>query len=223
MVAVVARAAWLQAVRGDALGALAVRHQQFEVPLPLPRATIFDRGGRALATSEQAMTIGAIPRLVRDPAALAAALAPVLGRDRAVIEAQLRRRDRDHVDVARQVDPDLARRIQRRNLGDGALDFRPEERRVYPEGSVGAQVVGFAGLDGTGLGGVELWLNRQLTSTAGSDTVVKDLHGQTLEVLSHKPGVPGRNVTLTLDRDIQAQVEDVVNATRQMWQAKSAT
>jgi cell division protein FtsI (penicillin-binding protein 3)/stage V sporulation protein D (sporulation-specific penicillin-binding protein) len=124
--------------------------------------------------------------------------------------------------IAHQVDPAVAARVRARHIGQGVLDYQDEERRVYPEGSVGAQVVGFAGLENRGLEGAELQFDAVLASRPGRDVVVQDPNGSVLRRLRHDPGKPGRDVRLTLDRDIQASVERVVAETRERWKAKSA-
>ena len=99
----------------------------------------------------------------------------------------------------------------------------PEDRRTYPEGTVGAQVVGYAGVDDTGLGGLELNYNSELAGHPGSQTVLRDPSGATIEVLRSNPGVQGENVYSTIDHTIQAEAEQVLRKTVRTWGAKDGT
>jgi cell division protein FtsI/penicillin-binding protein 2 len=219
--AVLARAAYLQAFESGKLGELATGQAERVVPVPALRGAILDRDGRVLATSTQAITIGASTHRIRDPGGVAAELAPLLHVDRAWLAGRLGDRRVEHVDLARQVDPSVVAQVRR--LAIPALDYTAEAKRVYPEGSIGSQVVGFAGLDGNGLGGAELEFNRVLQAHPGEDLVLQDPTGRTLRTLRHRPGVAGRTVRLTLDAEIQAEVEQVVDAAQQRWHAAYAT
>ena len=75
------RAAWLQGVQAGSLGKLAARQHLETVVLPASRGTIFDRTGVELAIGEQATTVYADPRRVRDPRGVATAAASTLGVD----------------------------------------------------------------------------------------------------------------------------------------------
>ena len=87
--------------------------------------------------------------------------------------------------------------------------FYPEERRSYPQRSVAAQVLGYVGIDGNGLSGLELQLDRELAGRAGKETVVKDPAGRVIDVVGQRREIPGRDLFLTLDHGIQANAEEV--------------
>ncbi|HKB93618.1 MAG TPA: penicillin-binding protein 2, partial [Gaiellaceae bacterium] len=101
--------------------------------------------------------------------------------------------------------------------------FEPDQKRVYPQGTVAAPVLGFAGTDNTGLSGLELGLNEQLSGTPGRATVVRDATGQTVNTIQDRPARDGRDVFLTLDSHIQANAEQVLDRTVREWHAKDAT
>jgi cell division protein FtsI/penicillin-binding protein 2 len=101
--------------------------------------------------------------------------------------------------------------------------FYPEERRTYPEGSVGAQVLGFAGLDDQGLAGLELELDRSLGGRPGSERIVKDPFGRVIDVTAERAPHEGRDAYVTLDHTIQYAAEQVLRQTVSQWQAKDAT
>ena len=73
-----------------------------------------------------------------------------------------------------------------------------------------AHVLGYAGTDNRGLAGLELSLERVLGGRDGSETFVKDPFGRVLNVVESSPERPGRDVFLTIDHTIQANVESVL-------------
>jgi cell division protein FtsI (penicillin-binding protein 3)/stage V sporulation protein D (sporulation-specific penicillin-binding protein) len=217
----VARAGWLQAIRANALTSMAVSQHRETVQVPAHRGTIYDRLGFELALGSPATTVYANPRQISDPRLVALAAGRTLGVDPDTLYPLLADQSRGFVYVQRQADPEKAQVLQRQGIV--GLGFYPEEKRIYPQGRVGASVLGYAGVDNKGLAGLELSLNRELTGSTGEKTIVKDPFGRTLEVVASKPRSDGRDVYLTLDHTLQGQVERILDQTVSRWSAKSAT
>jgi cell division protein FtsI (penicillin-binding protein 3) len=215
------RAAWLQGVRASSFGRVAASQHSQDVTIPAARGTIFDRGGVQLAIGEQATTVYADPRLVRDARKEAAIAAQVLRLDPAQVETALSDRRRGFVYVARKADPARAAKLQRRHLA--GFGFYPEERRFYPQSALAAQVLGYAGVDNHGLAGLELSLDRVLAGRPGRERIVKDASGQVIDTVPSQTERDGRDVYLTLDHTIQANAQVVLKQTVARWHAKSAT
>jgi len=215
------RAGWLQAIRAQALDRMASNQHRQTIDVQPHRGTIYDRRGLELAIGSPAITVYANPRQIRDPRAVAVAVGQTLGVDPDKMYPLLADRSHGFVYVERQADADKAQALQRRNIV--GLGFYPEEKRIYPQQRVGSSVVGYAGVDNKGLSGLELSLDRVLTGRRGEKTIVKDPFGRTLEVVGSKPGSDGQNVYLTIDHTIQGQVERVLRATQERWQARSAS
>jgi cell division protein FtsI (penicillin-binding protein 3) len=215
------RAGWLQAVRAQALGNMATSQHRETIEVPPHRGTIYDRRGVELAVGSRATTVYANPRQIRDPRAAALAVEQTLGLDANKVYPLLSDRSRGFVYIERQANPGLAQSLQDKHLA--GFGFYDEERRDYPQKRVGASVLGYAGVDNTGLSGLEHQLDKTLTGTQGEKTIVKDPFGRTLEVVDSKPGTDGKNVYLTLDHSIQGQVESILAETRARWAAKSAS
>ena len=215
------RAAWLQAVQAGSLSSLAAKQHRAVVVLPASRGTIFDRTGVQLAIGEQATTVYADPRQVRDPRAAATAAGRILGVDANALLDQLSNRKASFVYVARKADPAKADRLEKLNLA--GLGFYPEERRFYPQGSVASHILGYAGLDNRGLSGLELQLDKTLAGRQGGETRTIDALGHVLDVVHARPAVDGHNVRLTIDHTIQANAEAVLRQTITKWRAKGAT
>jgi cell division protein FtsI (penicillin-binding protein 3) len=216
-----ARVGWLQAVKAHALDQLATSQHRVDVNLPARRGTIYDRLGVELAIGERAVTVYANPKEIREPRLVALAAERDLGVDAGKLLPLLSDRTRGFVYVQRQADPEKAAVLERRGIV--GLGFYPEERRDYPQRSVAAEVVGYAGVDNRGLAGLELELEHVLRGQGGSKTIVKDPFGRTLDVIESKPRRDGRDVWLTIDHTIQGQVESILADTRERWAAQSAS
>src|ERR671922_741696 len=139
------RAGWLQAIRANALTRMAASQHRETVDVPAHRGTIYDRLGFELALGSPAVTVSANPRQIRDPRSVAVAVGHELGLDPNKLYPLLADRSRGFVYVERQADPERARALQQRGIV--GLGFSPDEKRVYPQGRVGASVLGYAGVD----------------------------------------------------------------------------
>jgi cell division protein FtsI/penicillin-binding protein 2 len=220
-VAIFARAVWLQVIRGAELEAMASKQHRETIVIPAGRGTIYDRTGEPLAIGEQATTVYADPKLVTDARTVAVKAAKTLGVDADTLYPTLRDRASRFVYVERKADPVGAAALQK--LGLAGLGFYPEEHRVYPQGSVGAHVVGYAGTDNEGLEGLERSLNKKLVGRPGYEVVVRDPNGRAIDVVSSRDERPGKNVVLTLDHQIQAAAEQLLASKVNQWNAKGAT
>ncbi len=215
------RATWLQSVRAESLSRLGQTQHRETVALPAGRGTIYDRAGVELGLGERATTVYANPKQIANPRAAALAVERTLGLDADRVLPLLADRTHGFVYVERQADPAQAASLQRLKLS--GFGFYPEEKRSYPQRSVAAQVLGYVGIDGDGLSGLELGFDRQLVGRAGKETIVKDPSGRVIDVQQERPETPGRDVFLTLDHSIQANAEEVLRQTVHKWHAKSAS
>ena len=215
------RATWLQGVRAESLSRLGQTQHRETVALPAGRGTIYDRAGVELGLGERATTVYANPKQIANPRAAALAVERTLGLDADRVYPLLADRTHGFVYVERQADPAQAASLQRLKLS--GFGFYPEEKRSYPQRSVAAQVLGYVGIDGDGLSGLELGFDRDLAGSAGKETIVKDPSGHVIDVQQERPEIPGRDVFLTLDHSIQANAEEVLRQTVQKWHAKSAS
>ena len=204
------RAFWLQAVK--ATPTRRWRCANIARPWSSPRrGSIFDRNGEPLAIGEPATTVFANPRQVDQPAAVTLATVKRWTPSRGRRYPALTDRSHGFVYIARKAIRSKAEELEK--LGFAGIGFYPEELRTYPQGPVAAQVLGFAGLDNVGLEGLERSLEKLLAGQPGSQTIVKDPIGRALDVVATKPETPGRGVRLTIDHQIQANAEVVLQDT----------
>jgi cell division protein FtsI/penicillin-binding protein 2 len=200
---------------------MALRQHRETVVVPASRGTIVDRNGQPLALGKVATTVYANPRQVDQPREVTLAASRLLRIDPAELYPLLTDRSRGFVYLARKADPRKAEKLEA--LGYAGLGFYPEELRFYPQGPVAAQILGYAGLDNEGLEGLERSLEGTLAGRPGSQTIVKDPFGRALDVVETQPETPGKSVRLTIDRQIQANAEEVLAETVRRWGARSAT
>ncbi len=215
------RAVYLQVVRASALTKLAATQHREVLTIPAGRGTIFDRTGVQLAIGEQATTVYADPRQTRDPRGVALAAGRALGLSPNALYPLLVDKRKSFVYLQRKADPAKAAALEKKRLS--GLGFYPEERRSYPQHTVGAEVLGYAGVDNRGLAGLELGLDSTLTGAPGRETVVKDPFGRAVDVIDATPERQGRDVFLTLDHTMQANAESVLRQTVAKWHAKDGT
>ncbi|HEY7692959.1 MAG TPA: penicillin-binding protein 2 [Gaiellaceae bacterium] len=215
------RAFWLQVVRAPRLERLAAQQHHETITTPAGRGTIYDRMGAPLAIGEEATTVYADPKQVRNAQRVAVEAGSALDIDPDKIYPQLLNKKQSFVYVQRKADPQRAAALEHRGLA--GLDFYPEERRSYPQHTVASQVLGYAGIDNTGIAGLELGLERYLAGKPGKETIVRDPFGRTIDVVSSTPEQPGRDVFLTLDHTLQAKVESVLRETLTKWHAAGGT
>ena len=215
------RAVWLQGVRAASLGRMAAKQHRQTLTVPAGRGTIYDRTGVQLALGESATTVYADPKQIADATKVAPVVARILRLDPKQVFAKLSDKSRGFVYIRRKADPAKAARLARLNIT--GLGFYAEERRLYPQHSIAAQVLGYAGVDNHGLAGLELTLDSQLAGRPGSETLVRDPFGHVLQSDTSRPAIDGSNVYLTIDHTIQAQAESVLQQTVRRWRAKDAT
>ena len=215
------RAAWLQVVHAATLSRAAQRMHEETIVTPAGRGSILDRSGVQLAIGVETTTIYADPHLVTDPRGVALAAQKIFGIDPNVLYPQLVQKKTHFLYIERFADSALADRF----LADhfAGIDSYPEQRRAYPQNTVAAQVIGYAGVDNKGLGGLELRYNAALAGKAGKQTVIRDPAGRALDVIRSSPERQGQNVMTTLDHVIQANAESVLRKTVAQWGADSAT
>lgn len=215
------RAVWIQVIQGAEYAEMAARQQRETIVVPAARGAILDHDGKPLALGKQSITVYANPRQVDRPRELALAAGHVLGADPETVYPLLTDRSRGFVYIARKVDAEKAEKLEKRRFA--GVGFYPEELRFYPQGPVASQVLGYAGLDNEGLEGLERSFESVLAGKPGSQTIVKDPFGRALDVVETRAETPGRSIRLTLDDQVQANAEDVLQETVERWGARSAS
>jgi cell division protein FtsI (penicillin-binding protein 3) len=176
------------------------------IALPAERGAIFDRNGAELALSIRQQTVWADPRQVTDPGRAAAELAPVLGVEAEVLEAQLGG-EGAFVYLARKVGDDVAARVEALDLaGVSLLD---ESKRFAPAGSLATSLIGSVDLDNAGTSGLERQYEDVLAGVPGTLSIERGSDGRTIAGGRNQLEPPDRgdDLVLTIDRALQFEVE----------------
>ncbi|PLX98550.1 MAG: penicillin-binding protein [Desulfuromonas sp.] len=200
------RAFQLQVVQGDAFKERAERQHQRVVPLSPQRGTIYDRNGEAMAVSIEVDSIYVNPRKVDDAPGTAKALAVALDLPLDKIRSKLNSRNSFQW-LKRRVTPREGDAV--RELALPGVQTVKEHRRFYPNSGIGAQMVGFTGLDPEGLEGLELEYDTLLLGQGGFLVTGRDALGRGMGAGDDnvREGVKGNSLHLTLDRNLQYLVE----------------
>jgi cell division protein FtsI (penicillin-binding protein 3) len=224
-----ARLAWLQLVQGRELQARARAIQTHTVPPLRQRRTIVDRMGRLVALDEERFTLWAHPRYfnvpgdkpqaVRPVTDVVQRLAPVLGQPPQALLGLIGGR-RTGVKLASDLDPDTAQRV--RELGISGLDLEAYPQRIYPQGSLFANVVGFLNLERVPQAGLEQSRDQDLRRQETSFSMRRGADGTPLPDGIQAGSLYGDDLRLQLTLDSRLQQVAMQALTKQVkqWNAK---
>jgi len=212
----------LQVLQAAELSVKADRQHQKTVSLEGARGSIVDRHGKVLAMNVEVPSVFGVPNTVDSPLKTARQLSQILHVRTDELERRLRQ-DRSFVWLARKLDPEQGRRLDRLSL-DG-VGVVMEGRRFYPKGPLLAHVLGFSGMDGEGLEGVEHRYESYLHGEKRMMVLQRDALGRTVfpKGLTERSPTPGHSLTLTIDEVIQYIVERELENAVGRARAKSGT
>ncbi|WP_254878443.1 penicillin-binding protein 2 [Streptomyces sp. NA04227] len=233
MLIFVGRLLQVQAVDASAYAAKAEKDRYLTHTLAAERGRITDRTGVALAISDDAYDITADPTMftarftkAKDaPDQAAALLGPILGQPTESLAEKLRTPKTRYVVLARRQAPsvwkqikDLRSTLNDRAQQDGSVNIlsgvfqEASSKRVYPNGDLAAGILGWVNAEGKGGGGLEQQLQEQLAGKNGKITYAQS-GGRRVPTAggTEKPPVPGAEVELTIDRDIQWAAQEAIS------------
>ena len=202
-VALIARAVNLQVMETDFLQGQGKARYLREVKLASTRGVITDRNGEPLAVSTPVDSIWVNPGQVLEYPENIKPLARLLKSNPEEMELKLTQRSgKEYVWLRRRLNPDVADAIRALNIP--GVNLQKEYRRFYPAGEVTAHVIGFTNIDDVGQEGLELAYDSWLAGSPGAKRVIKDRKGQTVEEVELvRESVPGRDLSLTIDKRLQ--------------------
>jgi len=194
--------------------------------IPAERGKIFVKDSNSsltsLAVSEWRYVLEAAPQLIKDKKLFAEGLSadyPALSAD-AIFERI--DNDKPYVILAKGLLTDEADKIESSNFR--GVYLRPEIIRSYPEGeAMAAQVLGFVGADGQGKYGVEAIYDDLLKGISGETSSKKNSFGQLVDVLGVKESLSGEDLVLSIDYNLQFQVETSLKKAIDTYQADSGS
>jgi cell division protein FtsI (penicillin-binding protein 3) len=225
----VGRLVQVQIFQGPALAARAQEERITSSVEVAHRGDIVDANGRVLATSVDRYTISAdtlaiqsfsggqrvdaaTGRAVQDGAlGIAQLLAPILDEQPAELAAKLNGDDR-YVILKRNAVPEVQRAIAKLDL-QAYVRTELTSRRTYPAGVVAGTLVGFVDRDQVGQGGLERAYEGVLAGTDGKVVFERGRDGVRIPNSEQEstPAVPGGDVQLTIDADVQWKAEELLD------------
>lgn len=206
---VVLRLGELQVLRHEELSTQARNEIDQQITLQPQRGQITDRLGNVLAMDVDRESLWVVPSLIDDERAprLALTLGALVNKDPKEILAVLTNRELLYAPIARWLEPEVAEQIQ--SLNEDGLRFEHEPRRIYPQGTFAAQVIGAVNYNGDGISGIEGFYNSQLKGITGTLEAEFDGARNPIAIApSHTtPALNGTNLSLTIDPLVQYVIE----------------
>ena len=221
------RLVWLQVVRHRDWVDRAARQQQRTFEVAPRRGVLYDRNLRELAVTVLAESVYAVPSELGDNRAnvaeLVAGIVHVDPTDTFTAQNSILARlnaSRNFAWVARKLTPEQARRIRELNLK--GVYLQKEFKRFYPNTDLAAQVLGYVGIDDVGLGGMERQFEDDLHGTPGRVLTAVDAKRHAIGSEEREP-LPGENLVLTIDTNIQHIAERALDAQMEKMKAAHGT
>ncbi len=222
-----ARLTQIQLVQGDELAAQALAMRTTETTLVAERGEIVDRNGNLVAKSTTRYNIFADQKLIETwktkdefdevkggPRYAASLLAPILGIPEAELAMALtkdpaKEKYDQYVVLVKDVAPEMWTAVKDLKI----VGMFPEtfDKRIYPQGATGSNIIGVAGKDG-GLSGLEYSQDELMQGIDGTIKFERGGKGQVIPAgaISQTPAVAGDTINITLDMDIQWHIEDAL-------------
>lgn len=208
----VVRLFYLQIIQHEYYLAEASKEQMKQLVIPASRGEIYAMDGEKpvkIVLNETVYTLFADPKIIDKPKEVAEVTRRVAGGNaRANLEELLDKKESRYQILAKKLTRKQAEMIKEAKLR--GIGFQRESQRVYPEGQLAAQTLGFVDAEGNGKYGIEQALNKQMLGTNGLLQSVTDVSNVPLTIGDknvNKPAKNGDNVVLTIDRNIQAYAE----------------
>ena len=215
----ITRLFYIQFFKSRYLSNIANQQHNLYVELEPKRGTIFDRNLRPLAINLPCDSLYASCRQIKNKEKVIRALQDILGLGYTYLKDRLYR-DKAFVWLARKLSLEQVGRIKKLNIE--GLGFIRESKRCYPNDTLGSHILGFAGLDNTGLDGLELYYNDYLKGSSGWTQVLRDARQNKLLWDKMILAKDGYDIVLTIDEVIQFIAERELDKVYQTYHAKGA-
>lgn len=205
---------YLQIIRYGHYKAAALSDQLKQYQIPATRGLIEAEDGNSvvpIVLNQKLYTLFADPPFIKHPEQVAQQISKIIGGNPKSYMSALTMKGTQYAVIAHQLTQSQNNAIAK--LQDPGLGTQGLDSRIYPDGDLAAQVLGFVNNNGVGVYGVEQALNKQLAGTPGELKAITDVRGVPLAASRQNTQiapVPGKNVVLTLNLGIQQQVEQIL-------------
>lgn len=208
----------IQIFEGDWLSKKAEKGHKKFIAGSGKRGTIYDANYKELAVTIDSTSIAVRPKLIINSKRTAVKVAKILGLNRKNVEKKFASK-KNFVWLIRHATQSQVENLKRLNIEKGIL-FLPEHRRFFPSKELAGQVIGFTGIDGNGLEGIEYLYDKILKEKEKTSTIFlsekKDLNRKNSDDLK------GLNIVLTIDKSVQYIAETAIEKAAKEFEAKRA-
>jgi cell division protein FtsI (penicillin-binding protein 3) len=220
LVAIAAKAIHLQVFQSQWLSEAASDQYEKSLTISGKRGNIYDRNQREMAVSIDVTSIAANPAKIENIAETAKTLAGILNLNTRKIQQKLAL-DKSFVWIKRKTTARETQLVKASNLS--GINLVEEYNRFYPNTTLAAQALGFTGLDGKGLEGIEFYYNPQLKGAESQITIFADALGNGFRSENRQLATQsGHNLILTIDSNIQYITENALQEAVNQYSAASA-
>ena len=211
----VVRLFYLQIIQHDYYVGVANKEQIKRLTIPSKRGLIYALDGQTpvpLVMNQTIYTVFADPVVTNDDSKIIETIKRIAGGNaRSDIQSLLDKKDSRYQILATRITRTQADKIKSENLS--GIGFQEESQRVYPEGSLAAQTLGFVDYSGIGRYGVESKLSDRLTGVDGLLQSVTDVSDVPLTIGDNnidKAAINGENIVLSIDRNVQSHIQQAL-------------
>ncbi|MFV9568026.1 peptidoglycan D,D-transpeptidase FtsI family protein [Thermoanaerobacter mathranii] len=207
--ALIARLIWIQGINSSKLAMAVERQSTADIILKPQRGNIYDVNGNILACNVPAGDVFAAPKFIKNPEKASEELYKYLNIDKDSLYKILSNKNSEWAVLGRSIPLENINKI--RSLNIPGIYVEDTFMRNYPNGKMLSQVLGFTGIDGNGLYGLEYSLDKYLSGVPGREITLVDAEGRKIGVPSkfYKP-TNGNNIVLTIDSVIQSYTEKAI-------------
>ena len=215
---------YLQVIRHDYYTAMAASDQLREYNVLPERGTIYvQSGGESipLVLNQRLYTVSADPTVIKKKKETARLLAPLIGQSEETVVEQLKTKDTRYVVLRKKLDEKSAKKLLELKLG--GIVATKVNYRIYPQGSLASQVLGFVDEDGRGKYGLEEGMDKIVGGKSGKLKAVTDVNGVPLAANNDNFLIRpenGKDLTLTLNMGMQAQLEQIAKRAQEKFNSK---
>ena len=214
------RAGWIATVEAGDLSKKAQDQHESTIKLPAPRGPILSADGREMAVDKHAVAVTATPYLIKDKRGTGEKIATAVGLP---VDEVVQRISGKGGYAMLNTGVDQQRERYLRKLDLPGITLQDTQKRLYPLGSVAAQLVGMTDDWGVGLTGLEKTMESYLKGKEGMREEARDPNGQALQILEDRAPTPGTPITLTLNSAVQQKTEAVLSKVVDENDAKAAS
>ena len=213
-----ARVIWVQVFWGPSLARQARSQYVVKVKEQGYRGKILDRNGVVLAQSIRTYSVFARPKEIKHRYAVSKVLGKLLRQDYRVILKKLKKQT-NFVWIKRNISDAVAERIRNKKIK--GVYLVQEYARIYPQGHLLGQVLGFTNVDGKGLEGIEKSFDDFLRGKVKGEVVFRDARGRLVSFALRPKNLNGQDVQLSIDSNLQARAEEILARRVEQFRAKS--